>query len=352
MRENTGVLWLDPRPQDDRAGAQSRIIYKVNQEDGQWDLDMPTDNEIQVSLYTETSSCTNHACSNPYDAQVNRMLRLGLISADKVAILTKYKFIVDGKFNTSESWNAVKSATSYQIGNYLYKPWDSARNDGMIPEALRPFGRYTKLADFYNPEFSAECYEAAEICKQIFNVQYEIVGTDHESLQYHVKQAPLSLITGVCAGWGGNVPVPACSLTSGHATSYYGEKVGEYMKDFDSYNPNRKKLAWDYKIGYAIKGVVTLRDDVTKLEKFSHQFTTQMQFGDSNNEVRMLQVALFIDGSLYDSEWPTQEHVQKWGGFFGENTVEAVKKFQKKYGIEQVGRVGAITLKKLNSLFA
>lgn len=344
------VLWRDTQPGDDVAGAQSRIVYQVLQEDGQWDEYMPTDGESQVSLYNETSSCTNNSCSNSIDAQVNRMIKLGLIPKEKLDKLIKYKFVVDGKCNTSESWNAVKSFTNPDLGNYLYKPWDSARNDGMIPEALRPFGRYTKLAEFYNPDFSAECYEAAEVWKEIFVIQYEVIPIDRASRQYHRKQAPLSQITGVCPGWSLQDVVATCSLDSGHATLDYGDKPEEYIKCFDSYQPNCKKLAWDYKVRYQIKGVVLLREALSKLSFF---FNNELKFGAENpiEDVKALQIGLFLEECLYDPEWPTRELIQKFGGYFGENTREAVKKFQKKYGIPQTGVVGPITIAKLNSLF-
>jgi hypothetical protein len=357
--QNTGVLWKNPEPQDDIASGESRIVYEENIADGQWDDFMPSEQgEIQISLRDETNTCTNHACSNPVDAQINLMIARNKIPTNSVIKLEQAGFIVNDRFNTSERDNAILSGTNGGLdpnrpkGNYLYKPWDSARNDGMCPEKLLPFSRTMTLQEFFNPILSAdqkaEIAEARQLFKSIFLIQYEIVPTDIKSILYHKKQAPLSIISGVCKGWGSAGIVPACYLNSGHATAIYGDKENEYLKDFDSYNPLYKKLAWDYKIGYAIKGVVTLRDAQTEL---TYKFTKQMREGDRSEDVKKYQIALFLQGVLQDSEWKTREAVQKWGGYFGENTKEATKRLQAKYKLNQSGEVLSKTLNLLNSIY-
>lgn len=352
---NTGVLWRDPQPQDDMAGGLSRIVYE-ERTDGQHDAYVPIDDEMQVGLYGDTQSCTDNACSNSIDTQINWMIINNKIPADKFSKLERYGFIVNDKFNTSERYNAIMAGTNggqipnQPLGNYLYKPWDSARHDGMIPESMLPYPNRQRtpvftVNDYYGATITDEMKEAAGVFNEIFLVQYEAVLTDNDSLQRHLKQAPLAIISGVCNPWGEGI-IPACDKTSGHATELYGWSGADYWKDFDSYLPTKKKLGWGYKISYAIKGVVTLKDT-----KWAHTFTTKLLEEDSGEEVKALQIALFLEGVLEDSEWKTQEAVQKWGGYFGGNTTEAVKRFQKKYGIIQTGKVGDITNKQLNSLF-
>ena len=62
--------------------------------------------------------------------------------------------------------------------------------------------------------------------------------------------------------------------------------------------------------------------------------------GMSGDDVKALQVILAADTSIYPEGLIT--------GFYGRLTSEAVKKFQKKHGIEMLGLVGPKTLKKLN----
>lgn len=65
--------------------------------------------------------------------------------------------------------------------------------------------------------------------------------------------------------------------------------------------------------------------------------------GMSGEDVRALQAILAADPGIYPEGTVS--------GFFGSLTAEAVKKFQKKHGFEQVGFVGPKTLRKLNQEF-
>ncbi len=62
--------------------------------------------------------------------------------------------------------------------------------------------------------------------------------------------------------------------------------------------------------------------------------------GMSGDDVKALQAILAADTSIYPEGMIT--------GFYGRLTSEAVKRFQKKYGIEMLGFVGPKTIKKLN----
>lgn len=72
-------------------------------------------------------------------------------------------------------------------------------------------------------------------------------------------------------------------------------------------------------------------------------FTKTLSKGMSDPEVSTLQSVLKQDPSIYPEGLVT--------GYFGALTEAAVKRFQAKYGIEQVGVVGPITRAKLNSLY-
>lgn len=71
--------------------------------------------------------------------------------------------------------------------------------------------------------------------------------------------------------------------------------------------------------------------------------TLEMQEGSTGEQVTKLQQLLASDPELYP------ERVVS--GYYGRITAMAVKRFQKKYGIEQVGRVGPKTLRKFNEIF-
>lgn len=350
--QNSGVLWRDIQPEDDIAGGLTRVVPEVRVEDGQWDI-FGVSGYQQNFKYGDCSGCTNFTCTHSIECQINRMLLNNEIPEESLDLLNKHGFLVDGKIKLSPRYNYLKSGTVPGVGNYLYKPWDSARNQGMIPYSMLP----NVPEDQDNPPYTRERYadpsvltpemdEVAEVFRSIFLIQYQVVNTDHISRAEARKQAPNAIITGVCKSWNDPI-VQACGIDSGHAVLENGHIEDEAQKIFDSYKINQKQLAWDYPVKYAINGVVSLRDT-----KWSHTFVSYLKMGDNNDEVKALQIALFLDGVLNDQEWDTQEKVQKWGGYFGENTFEAVKRFQKKYGVTVTGVVGPVTLSKLNSLYS
>lgn len=83
---------------------------------------------------------------------------------------------------------------------------------------------------------------------------------------------------------------------------------------------------------------------ITPVSSGTATITHELKLGDSSDDVTKLQVFLAADASLYPEGRVT--------GYYGSLTVAAVKRFQAKYGISQVGRVGPQTLAKLNELMA
>ncbi len=73
------------------------------------------------------------------------------------------------------------------------------------------------------------------------------------------------------------------------------------------------------------------------------QLLTTLKQGDRGENVRMLQQLLASDPTLYPEGTIS--------GTFGPRTAAAIKRFQKKFGIEQAGNVGPKTLRKLNEIF-
>lgn len=72
-------------------------------------------------------------------------------------------------------------------------------------------------------------------------------------------------------------------------------------------------------------------------------FTKTIRFRSRGEDVTRLQALLARDKEIYPEALVT--------GFYGSLTREAVKRFQKKYGLSQVGQVGPLTRKKLGEVF-
>ncbi len=73
------------------------------------------------------------------------------------------------------------------------------------------------------------------------------------------------------------------------------------------------------------------------------QLIRSLSEGMTGDDVKALQAALSADPDVYPEGLIS--------GYFGRLTSSAVKRFQKKHGIEQLGRVGPRTLKELNKFF-
>src|SRR3989344_5492552 len=92
--------------------------------------------------------------------------------------------------------------------------------------------------------------------------------------------------------------------------------------------------------------ILELQVQILELQKQQQQVTLELlknlQQGSTGDDVKTLQSLLAGDPDIYPEG--------KITGFFGPLTVKALKKFQAKHGIEQIGFAGPKTLKKLNEL--
>lgn len=80
------------------------------------------------------------------------------------------------------------------------------------------------------------------------------------------------------------------------------------------------------------------------IERLDFKFDKYMWLGKSGEDIRNLQIVLAYEGFL------GQVGFAGFTGYFGIQTLEAVRMFQKKYGIPSTGFVGKLTIKKLNSI--
>jgi peptidoglycan hydrolase-like protein with peptidoglycan-binding domain len=91
-----------------------------------------------------------------------------------------------------------------------------------------------------------------------------------------------------------------------------------------------------------------LQDLQTQVQTTQTSITSTLELvrslreGMSGSDVTALQTLLAADPSIYPEGTVT--------GFYGKMTSEAIRRFQRKYGIENVGYVGPKTLKKLNEV--
>lgn len=256
---NTGVLMAAPLHGDYIAGA-SPIVYKERLKDGQWGEYRPT-REKQVGVYFDTMSCVTFAAHNDIEEQVDYLIDANILYGDHLRELQEMGFFDEnGKFNCSERFIAILSGTT-KNGNYLNAVWEAIRTYGLLPEKDLPSNLDSRVPwtfeDWMNPAvITEEMRGKAKRVLGILQFAYEWVATDRESLKYHLKQAPIQIAAPVCYPWNTTEIIKACGAGAGHSTIIDGYIDNIQLDCFDHYDPFEKRLAWDYKIGAALKGIV------------------------------------------------------------------------------------------------
>lgn len=268
---NTGVLIQDPRPTDYIAGdAATGLPFENRNPSGDWQPYLPTA-EMQIGVYFDTMACVTFSALNSIETQLNFMLATGLIPKDKEAELRELGVLVGNQFNFSDRFTAKMSGTTKQ-GNYLVNVWDSIRNHGLVAESDWPYPREQRQPVFdwddYYKEIPQEVKDKAlKLSKlgDILDIKYEWlaagVNATKEQIKSWLPMSPVQIATAVCPPWGGGAIVPSCSLAVAHATMIRNAPEVA-IGIFDHYVPYEKQIANDYKIPYALRGMVYMKQPV------------------------------------------------------------------------------------------
>ncbi len=132
----------------------------------------------------------------------------------------------------------------------------------------------------------------------------------------------------------------------GKVTGYFGALTQKAVKKFQAKHglptvgrvgpATRAKLAEIFGAGNTPSAVPT------PATPYAMGLTRELERGSEGSDVKALQEFLAKDTEVYPEGLAT--------GYYGNLTVQAVRRFQAKYGISQVGRVGPMTLLKLQEL--
>lgn len=125
------------------------------------------------------------------------------------------------------------------------------------------------------------------------------------------------------------------------ADGYFGLNTEEAVKEFQrifNLDPTGvvDKSTW-YKIEYiftSVKRLSELNSEGLRLEEVAKQFTEVLSMGMQSNEVKNLQYFLAVIGAYYEQVPPVPIT-----GYFGEQTENSVKAFQRVYGLPETGIV-------------
>lgn len=243
---NQGVIDYIPSPADFVAGT---IPYVERTSD--WAPYLPS-NEPQSQGF-DTFGCMSFSALNVIETQLNWYLASGELSEAHRAHLEGV--VINGKANLSDRFLAKASGTTDK-GNSATIVCDTLRHMGFIGEVDYP-SDWDNWNDYYAPIPSAILSQARKAL-DLWDIQYEIIWSRIEDanvdiLHYHLKQAPLQLLTRVCPGWNTG-DVPACDpYPTQHATMCYRDT----FDILDTYSPYQKHLQVEYRVPFVMKIVIT-----------------------------------------------------------------------------------------------
>lgn len=320
--ENSGVFII-VRPTDFQLGLESAVAFEERVSDGDWEKYKPTDEwqrrylKEKGILDYDTNSCVTFSGDNTLEGQAEYLLHEGGMPDSHSKYLVNEGYVDEqGNVNFSDWFGANTNGTTVN-GNDLGSFWNGVRKHGLLPQrdGAEP-NDFKNINEWFDKSrITPAMRTKAKRFLDFFTIEYEWVVLDQpgrwDLFEKHVKHAPLHIATGTGSDWNrkdGKPVQPVDSKRLNHATSYFGNRDGQWHKDLDHYNPFMKKLAWDYYIPYAIKGILSVKTAPAPEPPFTYTYTTNLRFGDpDNSEVRNLQRGLqelgYMRKGLFGMYW-------------------------------------------------
>lgn len=261
--QNLGVIESPLIESDYVADVNSPIVYKVVVPDGKW-LAYESAGEQQIGVYFDTMACVTFSAIKCIVLQLNRAKAAGEIPNVILARCRELGYLnAAGWFDFSERFIAKMSGTTTG-GNSARAVWDTIRHCGLLGQQDWPYPNTQRTPVFSWDDYYADVPQALQdkalLALELLDIAYEqITDVTLANLDKHLKQAPIQILTYTCPPWNTTDIVLSCGVhPSTHSTVLGGIEAG-YIDDLDSYDPFNKKLALDYQINFAFKGVVAIK---------------------------------------------------------------------------------------------
>jgi hypothetical protein len=246
---------------DYELGALPKVVLK---EDCQYEEFLST-GELQRREDRDKMACVSFSVDNNIEIIINYLLWLekqGRATQNQIDILNVYRafsLIKDGEANFSDRYIAKLSGTSIR-GNSMQVVANTIRHYGFIPEDKWP---YVNDWDEYYKPVPQELIKLGQQFAEYIDISYEWVNPD----QFNDTKKFGPIQTAVCANsqWYGEGVIPRNEGQLNHAVVNTGFLNLQYDKIGDSYDPFKKKVAWDFNLGRGLLFTITLK------KKFSNQ---------------------------------------------------------------------------------
>jgi hypothetical protein len=367
MREpnvNNGVIAVEPTLTDFKMGGETGIVEIVRNPSGNWIASEPPGEwQRDMKSLFESDACVSFGADDSLETQCDLDIRAGRLPQTFVTWLKNNGYFnPDGTLNFSDRFTAKMSGTT-QNGNSLPAVWASIKANGLVPESAWPFPlsqmTNNQQAD-WNIYYATVPAEVVALGKEFLaqlqanglGVFYEWVvatglGTDEATLSRALTISPLQIATAVCSPWNTANPIQGCGPGAQHSTMLAAIDANGIYEILDHYSPFQKKLASNYNISYAMRGVI--QPLYVPPQTFQYTFTKYLVYEGSNDatELKALQTALQLLTSKKTGKAYMPNGVF---GPYGPQTKLAVAAFQADYGIADDGSsVGPQTRAALNA---
>ena len=236
-------------------GVSSPIVGVDLIPNGDWKPYQPAGEKQYKYATFDTFACTSFSFSNIIETFVNYVDKNNLWYVGQREKLNALGFYADGKFNISDRALAIMSGTM-PTGNYFQNVGDACREQGLLADALLPFGGNNQAEYLDHSLITPELRSKALQILDVLSISYEWLALTKGQLGLindKLKQAPLW-----CA-----IPIPGT-----HAVEIIAP--GEY---FDSYEPYIKKLG---DISYVMKINIALKKPEAKYKWFNTKSDPKM----------------------------------------------------------------------------
>jgi hypothetical protein len=327
--KQSGLIIEYPKPTDYIAGRETTIRGIARVPDGNW-TPFKNGDEAQSVISFDTQSCTAFSAINTIE-----MLMKFLPEDAKQAL---YKLGFNSNFECSKRFTAIVSGTTAQ-GNTFSNVAEAIRTKGVIPEADLPFGG-SSFAEYHNPNVvTPAMYEKARKVLDIVLFKYDWVffdGSPEFTTDQYTATAEALKTSPIQIG----IQTPAYHAITLLELAKLNDKP--YYTVFDHYAPYLRATYEYYPhfgMRFDVESKLTSVQTTTGYPEFT--FTQYLVYGSTGLEVRMLQRVLIYEGFLKAG--------LDTGNMFN-LTIQALRSFQAKYGIEAIGKVGPKTRAVLNDL--
>lgn len=304
-----GLQVVRPTQDDFIKGSFFTLPFENRMPKGDWSAHLPT-YEPQKFKY-DTNECSQISAINDVAIQCNFLYRTGKMSVEAFNWFSSNGYIdANGLFAFSERFTGILSGTSIN-GNNQWNAWTCMSRYGLLPrkdlmytmEESNKFNSQAEMCtDYYNPAVITEAMRAKALqALRYLQIQYQWLWNDVVTcpvglIPKALQQSPIQIGTPVCFDWNGNKITNCGKTTVDHATTLYKSNSDQSWGILDHYHPEFKGLPLNYHMPIITQGIVSLVPVVDK--NFKYMFLTDLQYGDSNDEVRMLQTALSHLGYL------------------------------------------------------